>query len=121
MTPLTDHEAKEKMLAAQLEAGHLQTTREQYGAWVSRYRKARQDRTVSDLQGFLTYLSSDPGGRVNPKTVRQSLNALKFYHEKVLGIMIAPNSLTVPRINQHRNIPVWLAHEEAMDLISRTA
>jgi len=56
---------------------------------------------------------------VNPKTAHQALNALKFYHEKVLGIEIPPDSLIVPKINKNRNMPDWLTHEEAMDLIGR--
>jgi site-specific recombinase XerD len=107
------------MNVAQLEKGHVLTTREQYQQWVRRYRHARKTRICRNLQGFLTYLASDPEAKVNPKTVRQALNALKFYHEKVLGIEVPPNSLSVPAINKHKNIPVWLTHEEAMDLISR--
>jgi site-specific recombinase XerD len=117
MNPLSDRDAIIALRDAQLEAGHLVNTRKQYRAWMVRYRKARKNRVVRDLQGFLTHLSTVE--RVNPKTVRQALNALKFYHEKVLKIEIAPNSLTVPAINKNRNIPVWLTHEEAMDLIGR--
>lgn len=107
------------MDVAQLEKGHAPTTREQYQQWVRRYRDARKGGVCRNLQGYLTYLASDPKAKVNPKTVHQALNALKFYHEKVLGIEILPNSLTIPAINKNRNIPVWLTHEEAMDLISR--
>lgn len=119
MTPLSDDEAICRMDVAQCEEGHALSTREQYQQWVRRYREARKARTVSNLQGWLTYLASDPDDKVNPKTVRQSLNALKFYHEKVLGIEIPPNSLVVPKINKNKNMPVCLTHEEAMDLISR--
>ncbi len=119
MSPLSDDEAIARMNVAQLEKGHAVTTREQYQQWVRRYRDARKSQICRNLQGFLTYLASDPDARVNPKTVRQALNALKFYHEKVLGIEIPPNSLTVPAINKNKNMPVWLTHEEAMDLISR--
>lgn len=115
---MSDDEAVMKMNIAQLEKGHVLTTRDQYQQWVRRYRAARRNRICSNLQGYLTYLASDPEAKVNPKTVRQALNALKFYHEKVLGIEIAPNSLNVPAINQNENIPVWLTHEEGMDLIS---
>lgn len=102
---------------AQLKAGHLVNTRKSYRGWVVRYRAARRGRVCRDLQSFLDHLTTVE--RVNPKTVKQALNALKFYHEKVLGIEIAANSLTVPRVNPHRNMPVWLTHEEAMDLIGR--
>jgi site-specific recombinase XerD len=117
MSNLSDRDAVIALRNAQLEAGHLVNTRKQYRAWLVRYRAARKARIVRNLQEYLTRLSTVE--RVNPKTVRQALNALKFYHEKVLGIAIAPNSLTVPAINKNRNIPVWLTHPEAMDLISR--
>lgn len=118
MKPLTDQEAMERMETAQRKIPHAETTIEQYGAWVRRYRSARKDHVCSNLQGYLDYLASDPDDRVNPKTVRQALNALKFYHEKVLGIEIAPNSLRVPAINKNRNIPDILTHEEVIDLFS---
>lgn len=110
-------EALQKLENAQREAGHAVSTRQQYAQWVVRYRAQRIARTCNNLQSYLTRLSTEE--KVNPKTVRQALNALKFYHEKVLGIEIPPDSLTVPRINKNRNVPVWLTHEEAMDLISR--
>jgi site-specific recombinase XerD len=119
MNPLSDREAIMGLKNAQLEAGHRINTRKSYRGWVMRYRLARKMGICRNFQGYLTYLSTDPRAKVNPKTVRQALNALKFYHEKVLGIEIPPNSLTVPAINKNRNIPVWLTHEEAMDLISR--
>jgi site-specific recombinase XerD len=119
MTPLPDDEAIARMNVAQLEKGHAQTTRDQYQQWVRRYREARKSRICRNLQGYLTYLASDEKARVNPKTVHQALNALKFYHEKVLGISIPPNSLTVPAINKNANVPVFLTHEEAVGLLSR--
>ena len=117
MTQLTDDEAITALKNAQLEAGHLVNTRKTYRAWILRYRLARKKRICKDLQGFLTHLSTVE--RVNPKTVKQALNALRFYHEKVLLMEIAPNSLTLPRVNKNRNIPVWLTHEEAIDLLGR--
>lgn len=120
METITDREAIIALKNAQLEKGHRVNTRKSYRGWVLRYRDARRRGIVSNLQGFLTYLSTDPRAKVNPKTVRQALNALKFYHEKVLGIEIPANSLRVPAINKNRNIPVWLTHEEAMDMIGRT-
>jgi len=110
-------EALHKLDYAQREAGHANTTRQQYAQWVVRYRTSRINRECRDLQSYLTRLSTV--GRVNPKTVRQALNALKFYHEKVLGIEILPNSLTVPPINKNRNVPVWLTHDEVMSLLER--
>ncbi len=102
---------------AQLKAGHAVATRQAYRGWMLRYRRARMAGQCRDLQSYLDRLSTVE--RVNPKTVRHALNALKFYHEKVLGIQIPEKSLTLPRVNPHKNVPVWLTHEEAMDLIGR--
>ena len=110
-------EAISKLETAQRLVGHSRSTRIQYAQWVIRYRESRMARTSRDLQSYLTRLTAVE--KVNPKTVRQCLNALKFYHEKVLGIQIEPNSLEVPRVNKNRNIPVWLTHHEAMDMIRR--
>lgn len=103
----------------QLKVGHRVNTRKSYRGWMLRYRQFRKDKKGKNLQDYLTYLASDPRAKVNPKTVRQAVNALKFYHEKVLGIEIPPNSLIIPAINKNKNVPVWLSHEEAMDLIGR--
>lgn len=102
---------------AQLKGGHALNTRKTYRHWVLRYRASRMARECRDLQGYLDRLSTVE--RVNPKTVKQALNALKFYHEKVLGIAIPEKSLTLPRVNPHKNVPVWLTHEEAMDVLGR--
>lgn len=110
-------EALQKLNNAQREVGHALTTRKQYAHWVIRYREARIKKLCRDLQSYLTRLSTVE--KVNPKTVKQALNALKFYHEKCLGIEILPNSINMPRVNTNKNVPVWLTHEEAMDLIGR--
>jgi len=117
MNTNTHSEALQKLNNAQREAGHALSTRKQYAHWVFRYREARIKKECRDLQTYLTRLSAVE--KVNPKTVKQALNALKFYHEKCLGIEILPNSLTMPKINANRNLPVWLTHDEAMDLIGR--
>ena len=114
---MTDREAVIALKDAQLKAGHLVSTRKSYRAWVIRYRAARRARQCRDLQTYLDHLTTVE--RVNPKTVRHALNALKFYQEKVLGIEVPPNSLRLPKVNPHKNVPVWLTHEEAMDLIGR--
>ncbi|MEY2905681.1 MAG: hypothetical protein RLZZ408_152, partial [Verrucomicrobiota bacterium] len=113
----TDREAVIELREAQLKAGHLVNTRKSYRGWVLRYRSARRSGLCRDLQGYLDRLSTVE--RVNPKTVRQALNALKFYHEKVLGFAIPENSLRLPKVNPHKNVPVWLTHEEAVDVIGR--
>jgi site-specific recombinase XerD len=117
MKILTDNEAILALRDAGLKAGHSLNTRKSYRGWLLRYRSARKAKQAHDLQSFLSRLSTVE--RVNPKTVRQALNALKFYHEKVLGIEILPDSLTLPAINKNRNLPVWLTHEEAMGLLDR--
>lgn len=113
-----DTDALQAMEKAMLKVGLSYNTRNTYSGWVVRYRAARRERRCRDLQTYLDLLSTGPK-KVSPKTVKQALNALKFYHEKVLGIQIAPNSLTLPKVNPHRNIPVWLTHPEAMALIDR--
>lgn len=117
MKALEDHVARERMVEEMLRAGLVQTTREQYLAWVVRYRASRRAGESRNLQGFLDVLSSHPEKRVNPKTVRQALCALKFYHEKVLGIEIPANSLRVPKVNRNRNVPDCMEHEEVMALL----
>jgi site-specific recombinase XerD len=101
----------------QLKVGHAVATRKAYRGWMLRYRTARRQRLCRDLQTYLDHLSTVE--RVNPKTVRHALNALKFYHEKVLKIEIPEKSLILPRVNPHKNVPVWLTHEETVDLIGR--
>ena len=96
---------------------HARTTRIQYRAWMRRYRWARAQKWCRDLQGYLDRLTTVE--RLNPKTVRQALNALKFYHEQVLGVEIPPNSLNVPGINRNRNHVNFLNRDEAIALLSR--
>lgn len=112
-----DREKCLELRAAQLEKGHGRNTRRSYRGWMRRYRWARARKECRDLQGFLSRLTTEE--RVNPKTVRQALNALKFYHEQVLGIEIPPNSLTVPKVNRNRNHPNFLNRSEAVELLRR--
>lgn len=102
--------------AAQLQKGHLRTTRKTYRGWLLRYMAGAQAGRWSDLQGFLDHLSS---GRepVNPKTVKQALNALVFFYKNVLDK--DPGQLRVPKINHNRNHPNFLQHHEVVDLLSR--
>jgi site-specific recombinase XerD len=117
MKPLDDQEALTGLQNAIRKAGLSRNTHKCYRGWVIRYREARKLRLCRDLQTYLDHLATVE--ELNPKTIRQALNALKLYHEAVLKIEIPPNSLDLPRINPHRNMPVWLTHEEAMDLIGR--
>lgn len=102
---------------AQLKAGHCRNTRNQYQSWMRRYRQGRAAKTFRNLQGFLDHLATVD--QVNPKTIHQALCALKFYHEKVLGIEIPPNSLSIPKINRNRNHPNFLNRQETVALLSR--
>jgi hypothetical protein len=58
MSALSDREAIIGLKNAQLEKGHRVNTRKSYRGWVIRYRQARKDGIVRNLQGFLTYLST---------------------------------------------------------------
>lgn len=111
------HDAILALRDAQLKKGHSLNTRKTYRHWVIRYREARLARSCHDLQSWLDLLATGPD-RVSPKTIKQALNALVFYHRHVLGIEIPPNSLRTPRVNPHRNLPVWLTHQEVVALLS---
>lgn len=101
---------------AQLKAGHLRTTRKTYRGWLCRYIDGASSGRFSDLQGFLTHLTTVD--QLNPKTVKQALNAMVFFHRKVLGAE-PPKNLEVPKVNKNRNQPTWLHHHEAVDLLNR--
>lgn len=100
---------------AQLKAGHSYNTRKTYRHWLTRYIYGAKDGHHSDLQGFLDDLSTRQ--RLNPKTVKQALNAMVFFYKQVLDQ--DPGKLRLPAINRHRNEPTWLHHHEVMDLLSR--
>jgi site-specific recombinase XerD len=68
-----------------------------------------------DLQGFLSHLSVVD--ELNPKTVRQALNAMVFFHRRVLKQEVP--ELEVPKVNKDRNPPTWLSHGEAVELLAR--
>lgn len=109
---------KEAILAlreAQLKAGHLRNTRKSYRQWLLRYIDGATAGSWRNLQGFLDHLTTRD--QLNPKTVRHALNAMVFFHKKVLEQ--EPGRLVVPRVNKNRNVPTWLHHHEAIDLISR--
>lgn len=112
---MTRREAILALRAAQLQAGHLRNTRRCYRGWLLRYIDGALAGRYRDLQGYLDHLSAHDG--LNPKTVRQALNAMVFFHRRVLDR--DPGQLRVPKINRNRNHPTWLHHHEVMDLLAR--
>lgn len=110
-------EAILKLREAQLKTGHALTTRKTYRGWLIRYIDGAKNGRFSDLQGFLDELATDPARRVNPKTVKQALNAMVFFYKIVLKK--EPGKLNVPKVNKNRNEPTWLHHGEVMDLLAR--
>jgi len=102
---------------AQLEKGHLRNTRMCYRGWLVRYIDGAASGKWCNLQEFLSFLASDPGERVSPKTVKQALNAMVFFYKNVLKR--DPGTLRVPRVNPDKNPPTWLHHAEAMAMIGR--
>ncbi len=116
MIPKTNREAILALRDAQLKADHSEKTRQAYRYWMLRYRKARQSKKCRDLQSFLDILILQD--RDSPSTISVALCALKFYHEKVLGVSIPPDSLVIPRRRKHRNIPDCLTHSQVMSLLA---
>lgn len=76
------HEATTALKDAQLKKGHRVNTRKTYRHWLCRYIAGASDGRWSNLQGFLDDLTSVQ--RVNPKTVKQALNAMVFFYKNVL-------------------------------------
>lgn len=101
---------------AQLQAGHRVNTRKTYQHWLVRYITAVESGQATDIQSFFDLLSSGPQ-RVNPKTVKQALNAMVFFEKNVLKR--EPGTYRVPKVNPHRNQPTWLSHSEMVELIAR--
>lgn len=114
---MNKREAILKLREAQLKTGHLRNTRKTYRGWLVRYIDGAKSGRFSVLQGFLDELSTDPARRVNPKTVRQALNAMVFFYKNVLER--DPGKLKVPKVNRNRNEPTWLNHQEIIVLLSR--
>lgn len=114
-SPDSHREAIVALRAAQLKKGHALNTRKTYRHWVIRYREARLAHRCRDLQGWLDMLATGTD-RVGPKTIKQALNALIFYHRHVLDL--DPGPLRIPRVPRHRNVPVWLTHPEVLAILS---
>lgn len=109
---------REAMIAlrdAQLKKGHLLNTRKTYLHWLCRYIDGAASGRFSDLQEFLDHLVIVD--QLNPKTVRQALNAMVFFYKSVLDR--DPGQLRVPKVNRHRNHPNFLNRGEIVELLSR--
>lgn len=116
MKPQSDREAIVALRNAQLKADHAVETRKSYRYWMLRYRAARKAKECRNLQSFLDILILRD--KDSASTISVALCALKFYHEKVLGIEIPPNSLVIPRRSKHRNVPDCLTHSQVMSLLA---
>lgn len=101
----------------QLMENHRSTTRDTYRGWVRDYSKLLKDGSVSDFQGYLDHLATER--RVSWKTRKQALNALVFFHRRVLKVEIPPNSLKIGIPTKGKRVPVFLTHPECLAVLSR--
>ena len=83
-----------------------------YGYWVRTYAEAIRDGKARDLQTYLDQLAP----RVAKSTVRQALNALVFFHKRVLKKKVP--KLRLPKFGKSRRAPTCLSFEEATAIIS---
>lgn len=97
---------------------HRATTRGTYKGWVSDYLGLLKNHTVDGFQGYLDHLATHPSRLVSWKTRKQALNALVFFHRRVLGVEIPPNSLNIGIPTKGKRVPVFLAHPECMAVIA---
>lgn len=112
---MKEEEAILALKEAQLRKGHVRSTRKMYRHWLCRYIAGSKDGVYSDLQGFFDHLTNTL--ELNPKTIRQALNAMVFFYKNVLEK--DPGILNVPKANKNRNEPDWLHHHEVMAILSR--
>jgi site-specific recombinase XerD len=101
----------------QLMENHKSTTRETYRGWVRDYSKLLQTGVVADFQGYLDHIATVR--RVSWKTRKQALNALVFFHRRVLKVEIPPNSLNIGIPTKGKRVPVYLTHQECLAVLSR--
>jgi site-specific recombinase XerD len=101
----------------QLIENHKSTTRETYRGWVHDYSRLLKDGTVADFQGYLDHLATVR--RLSWKSRKQALNALVFFHRRVLKIEIPPNSLNIGIPTKGKRAPVFLTHQECLAVLSR--
>lgn len=101
----------------QLIENHKTTTRETYRGWVRDYSRLLKSGSVSDFQGYLDHLATVR--RLSWKTRKQALNALVFFHRRVLKVEIPPNSLNIGIPTKGKRAPVFLTHQECLAVLSR--
>lgn len=102
----------------QLKANHRSTTRDCYRGWVSDYLGMLRSREVDGMQDYLSKLALEPR-RLSWKSRKQALNALVFFHRKVLKTEVPPNSLDIGIPTKGKRAPVFLTHPECMAVLSR--
>ena len=101
----------------QLIANHRSTTRQTYRGWVRDYSGLLKSGAVSDFQTYLDHLATVR--RLSWKTRKQALNALVFFHRRVLRVDVPAGSLNIGIPTKGRRVPVFLTHPECMATISR--
>lgn len=99
----------------QLKENHKGTTRETYRGWVRDYLNRIKTRKVENFQGYLDYLATER--KVSWKTRKQALNALVFFHRRVLEV--DPGILNIGKPTVGRRTPVFLTHAECLAALSR--
>lgn len=110
-------DALEALEREQLIENHKSTTRETYRGWVRDYLGLVRTRVVADFQEYLDHLATVR--RLSWKSRKQALNALVFFHRRVLKVEIPVNSLKIGIPTKGKRVPVFLTHQECMALISR--
>ena len=101
----------------QIKENHKSTTRDTYQGWVRDYLNLLKNHTVEDFQGYLDHLATHPDRRLSWKSRKQALNALVFFHRRVLKTEVGKLSIGIPTVG--RRVPVFLTHSECLSVISR--
>lgn len=102
----------------QLKENHKSTTRETYRGWIRDYLDLIKTRVVDGMQSYLDILAVEPR-RLSWKSRKQALNALVFFHRRVLKVEVPPKSLNIGIPTKGKRVPVFLTHPECMAIISR--
>ena len=108
-------EALEALDHEQLKANHRHTSRATYRGWVRDYCVLLKSGTVSDFQGYLDHLATVR--KLSWKTRKQALNAIVFFHRRVLHR--EPGRLDIGQPTVGRRVPVFLTHPECLAVLSR--